>query len=228
MTREQKLEDALREITSPRNPANNADYLIAIAEEALEPEWEPEVGKLYMLKDNASCSDIPYPYKWQESSELMPNDEIRLPTEQEWMDLGCPVIEVNKTMPIPDNVCQYETKSGKCTKHSYLTPQLTITEGEADHVREILDHTQHGGAFKDAIWSLLDGAKVELKEILPLRDNYAQIHVETAKQAMDAARSFYLSLHVSQVPSLSAVEKRLREVGLKIYEARIAKSRGEK
>jgi len=98
-SREQKLEEALQEIVV-RCHIERYDDLKLLANNALFPELKPEVGKLYFMDNGDSTFFSSWTELDYENTSVSDYDEIRLPTENEWVELGCPVIEVNKTMPI--------------------------------------------------------------------------------------------------------------------------------
>lgn len=96
-TREQKLEEALKLIASSN--LKDAYEAEVIAKKALEPEFVPEVGKLYMFSDEEAFTN-----PWVGLLQTIHNDkrlrtydvnvsqcssQCRPLTKQEWIDIGC-------------------------------------------------------------------------------------------------------------------------------------------
>ena len=187
MSNEEKYKTALEEILE-RAPSN----ISGIAKEALKAEFEPVVGKLYMFtKGVRSYYDVfVADVKYDDSTSYFYEGNhsyyhsCRELTDDEWLALGSTVVEVDKTIPLP--------------------PQLTITEDDADRLRNLaVNYFNHKEIL--LLNRLLDGAKIE---------NSFPIDYSLAKECMDAAEELY------DKPSTARRRNAVITLGQKIKEAR--------
>ncbi len=91
MDKYNKYKEALETIASWSEQGAALEELAYIARKALEPEFKPEVGKLYMVLEYDRKEF--YAMQLEEGMYINESREVRPLTKQEWKDIGAPVSE---------------------------------------------------------------------------------------------------------------------------------------